>query len=267
MISYLYNTLKNTIFQKHYWQTIFLILNRTYKHEYGSSFLGNIWMLIKPFILITVYAIVFSKIAKFPNISNYPFFLTINIILWLFISGSISASTSAISSRGSIIKYCPISKTNFIIVDLIKLLKIYLISLFIIYIIIGLFFSIELHKTIILFPVYLLLLIATLFSLSVALAYLYPYFRDLGTLIEASLPALMWLSPIVYPAGAITGKLGLILKFSPFSIMINPFTKILFYGQVPSLFDNIAFVTLFLTITLIALIIHKKLSKNIVYYI
>ena len=105
-----------------------------------------------------------------------------------------------------------------------------------------------------------------LFSLSVGLAYIQPYFRDIKTLIDSSLPALMWLTPIIYPASILTGKLALIIKFSPFTILITPINKILFHGEIPNLFDHLALLGLLIITTTISLIIHKKCARNVVYY-
>ncbi len=266
MIKYSIDILKNSAFNKYYWQSIFTILNRHYKVEYGVSYLGNIWMVIKPFILIAVYAVVFSRISRFPAVSNYPFFLTTNITLWILIAGIITMAPSAIVGNANILKLCPIPKTTFIIVEIFKQVRIYFISLIIIFVVIGFFFEAKFHLTMIFFPLYFAIFFLIIAGMATCLAYLFPYIRDIKTLIDAAMPALMFLTPVIYPQGSITGLLGAILKYSPFSILMTPFTKIIFNGEMPNNFDHIALFSLLIIVSILTTVIHKKLSRNVIYY-
>lgn len=257
----------SSILSAQYWANVSIISKATIKQEFGSSFLSNIWLIIRPFILISVLAIILSRITRFDGADNYPFYLTVNLVLWIYISSVMSASTSSILGRASIFKFTPISKTIFILVDIIKFTKIYLISLFLVVVIVGYYTGATIHTSYLLFPVYFMLLLISLFSISIIFAYITPYFRDLKFLVEALMPAFMWLTPIMYPISAIDGILGTILSYSPFTIVMRPFTSILYYGEIPTIDDHIKlFIILILLITT-AIFVYKKLARNVVYYL
>ena len=261
-----YKKLKDTFFSYKYWTLVQIIVSKTIEQEYGTSYLGKLWLLIRPFILILVLGVVLSRITRFPETENYIFFLTTNLVLWLFISSVMTSTSVSILSRAGILKLCPISKSIFIIVDIIKFSKIYLLSLIILYVIVGLITDVDFYITVLLFPIYFFILLIILLFIGVMLAYITPYVRDVRTLIEAFMPAFMWLTPIMYPISALDGTIGEVLKFSPFSVMMAPFTKILYYGEIPNLYDHIALLLLFFFTLILAVLSHTKLSKNVIYY-
>jgi len=265
-MSNFYYKLKDTFFSYKYWSLVQIIVTKTLDQEYGSSYLGKLWLIIRPFILILVLGTVLSKITRFPETENYIFFLTTNLVLWLFISSVMTATSVSILSRGGILKLCPIPKSVFIMVDIIKFSKIYLLSLVALYIVVGFITDVDFYLTALLFPIYFFILLFILLFIGIILAYITPYIRDVKTLIEAFMPAFMWLTPIMYPISAMDGTIGEVLKFSPFSVMMAPFTKILYYGEYPSAYDHASLLILFLSTLALALISHKKFSKNVIYY-
>ena len=263
----IFDQLKNTIFSYQYWHLAFTIVARNLKEEFGLSYLGNLWLLIRPLVLIIVLSAVLSRITRFPEQENYVFFLTTNLVHWLFIANIMSVSTVSLIQRAGILKLCPVPKTIFIMSDLLKFSKIYLVSLVALYIAVGFFTQVEFHYTAFLFPVYLIILILMLFFIAIILAYITPYVRDVKTLVEALMPAFMWLTPVMYPVNILDSDIASIIQYSPFSIMIAPFTKILYYGQIPDTFDHTALAVLFLFLLILAWITHRRLSKNVIYYL
>ena len=186
-----------------------------------------------------------SRVVKNNTISkqNYIFFNhKLSPVVVYFKCNDIYISFNIVKT--GILKLCPISKSIFIIVDIIKFSKIYLLSLIILYVIVGLITDVDFILQYYYFQFIFILLIILLF-IGVMLAYITPYVRDVRTLIEAFMPAFMWLTPIMYPISALDGTIGEVLKFSPFSVMMAPFTKILYYGEIPSLYDHIALLLLF----------------------
>ena len=263
----LYYRLSTSLLSLNYWANVRTISESTIKQEFGASFLSNIWLIIRPFILITVLGIILSQITRFDGTDNYPFYLTVNLVLWIYISSVMSASTSSIMGRSNIFKFTPISKTIFVLVDIIKFTKIYVISMALVLIIVGTLTNISFHITYVLFPIYFICLFLMLFAISVIFAYATPYFRDLKFLVEALMPAFMWLTPVMYPITAIDGVLGKILSYSPFTIVMRPFTLLIYYGQVPSLADNLKFFLIMIVLIILAVIVYKKLARDVVYYV
>ena len=92
----LYYRLSTSLLSLNYWANVRTISESTIKQEFGTSFLSNIWLIIRPFILITVLGIILSQITRFDGTDNYPFYLTVNLVLWIYISSVMSASTSSI---------------------------------------------------------------------------------------------------------------------------------------------------------------------------
>jgi lipopolysaccharide transport system permease protein len=84
-----------------------------------------------------------------------------------------------------------------------------------------------------LFPFVFLLYFIIVYALSLALASLYVYYRDLNQVWEVLLQAGFFLVPIVYPISVIPEQYLPIYLLNPITVIIEIFRDILIYGKVP----------------------------------
>jgi ABC-type polysaccharide/polyol phosphate export permease len=83
------------------------------KVKYRNSFLGFLWSLLNPLMMIIVYSVALKYILRV-QVENFPLFLIIGILPWNLFSGTAMAATEAIISNANLIKkicfperFCP----------------------------------------------------------------------------------------------------------------------------------------------------------------
>lgn len=88
------------------------LLRRDLKIKYRRSFLGYIWSLLNPLLMMTVMTIVFSYMFRF-NIQNYPLYLITGQTLWTFFNESTNMSMFSVLQNSALIKKVYIPKFIF----------------------------------------------------------------------------------------------------------------------------------------------------------
>ena len=76
---------------------------RDLKVKYRRSFLGYLWSLLNPLLMMTVMAVVFSHIFR-ANVENYPLYLICGQTLFSFFTESTNMSMYAILNNAQLIK-------------------------------------------------------------------------------------------------------------------------------------------------------------------
>jgi lipopolysaccharide transport system permease protein len=100
--------------ERHYWldlwryRELFRVLAwRDISVRYKQTVIGVLWALIRPFLTMLVFTIIFGGIAKLPSQGNAPYALMVfaGILPWTFFSSGLSdASNSLINNSGLISK-------------------------------------------------------------------------------------------------------------------------------------------------------------------
>ena len=100
--------------ERHYWldlwryRELFQVLAwRDLSVRYKQTIIGVLWALIRPFLTMVVFTIIFGRIARLPTDGNAPYALMVfaGILPWTFFSTGLSeASNSLINNTGLISK-------------------------------------------------------------------------------------------------------------------------------------------------------------------
>ena len=85
---------------------------RDLKVKYRRSFLGYVWSLLNPLLMMTVMSVVFSYMFRF-DIPNYPLYLICGQTLWTFFNESTNMAMHSVLQNGSLIRKVYIPKYIF----------------------------------------------------------------------------------------------------------------------------------------------------------
>ncbi|NNC85158.1 MAG: ABC transporter permease [Bacteroidia bacterium] len=233
------------------------------KVRYKNSFLGIFWSMINPLIYLIVFSIVFSNV--FPDIKNYPLFALTGLIFWVFFSTTSNQMLTSITSNKGILKSMNISPLIFPISTLISGLIIFLLSLvpfMIIMVLLGFTFS---WVNLLIFPI-IALLCLFLFGVSLTLATLNVFFRDVEMLWTSLIPALFYFTPIVYSFQLIPPQYIYLLKLNPLYHYFTMIKSVLYYNELPELNSAIIATVLSLIVVIIGMRTYKKFRAGFISY-
>jgi lipopolysaccharide transport system permease protein len=210
------------------------LVARDLKVRYRNSVLGFVWCLFNPLLMMVVYTVVFTVMMR-SNIQKFPVFILVGILAWNLNNTSLTgAATSIIDNSGLVMKvYFPrellplsvvFSNTANFVLALIALFAVILI------------YQVHLGPSIILLPVILAVQVAFSCGLSLFLAAITVFFRDVEIITQTLMLAWFFLTPIFYRLEDVFPQYSRILYIAnPMASIIAAYRDVLYYGTWPAL--------------------------------
>lgn len=238
---------------------------RDLRNKYKRSALGYIWTMLHPLAMMTVLAIVFSHIMRFP-MKDYAVFLFAGLLTWNYFNSTALMSLHTIRANSRLFSQIPVPKYIFILSlafsNLANLLFA-LVPLLLIMLVTGR----PIHWTVLAFPIVLLPIFFVVVGVSLLLATSNVFFDDTLHLSEVALSMLYFLSPILYNRELLPQGLVQYLALNPLFHQIE-FIRGLFYDGVlpdPSAFAiNLA---VSLGVLILGLFVFRKAEDKFLYFL
>lgn len=215
------------------------MVRRELRQKYKGSALGVLWYLVNPLVLMGAYALVFSVLLRVADVPDYPLFLLVGLIVWVFFSQALLAAAPSLVMNASLVRKVRFPReaipASVATVQLVTFLVMLSIVLPIALIVRG-----SLDPALALLPLIVVLLFAMVLGLSLAVAVLHAHFRDVEPVLGAALLPWFFLTPIFLPVDDMPGVdshrwVGAVLEWgNPVAPFVTAVRDVLFLGTAPS---------------------------------
>ncbi|MFD2672025.1 ABC transporter permease [Marinicrinis sediminis] len=232
-----------------YYYLLVILVKKDVKKKYKGSVLGILWSFINPLLNMIILTVVFSTLFA-RTIDNFPVYLLSGALLFSFFSTSTTMSMNSIISSANLFKKVYIPKYIITLSKVLSNFIFFLISLLVL-ILIMLVTSADITLYLMYAPIYLMLLFFFCCGVSLILATITVFFRDIEHLYGVIITALMYASAIFYPPTIIPDKYQFILVLNPVYYFIDGFRQVVYDGTS----IEIANLTICLVLALISMII------------
>jgi lipopolysaccharide transport system permease protein len=203
------------------WNQVRTLTSASLRSRYRNTFAGLLWVILSPVLMYTAQAYAFKIILKV-NAENYPLFLLVGLLPWIFISSSLSMCTTLFMSQGRLLKSFPIHPMVLLLSVLIDNFVNFVISLVIILLALFIFYPGPLPLHLLLIPVPLISLFIATAGLTWIVASLQVFFYDLKFIVDFIMSVAFFLTPISYPAQFVGAENIWIVDYNPFAILLAP---------------------------------------------
>ncbi len=227
--------------------------------RYKSSLLGFAWTLLNPLIFLLIFLFIFRH--AFPQVPNYPVFALSGLIFWAFFATVSGHILGALVENAGVLKSLAVPPLAFPLAQLFAGLFNLLLS-FVPFAFIMAFFGWRPALVHLLVLPVTALLATFLFGIGLGLCALNVYFRDIGLLWGALLPAFFYLTPIAYPPDLVPARLQWIAALNPLYHFIGLVRTVLVDGVVPGSSEWITAVWIAALALVIGLFLHHALRRG-----
>lgn len=206
---------------------------RDLKVKYRRSFLGYLWSLLNPLLMMLVMSIVFGNIFR-GDIENFPVYVICGQTLFGFFTESTTMSMYSILNNAALVKKIYIPKPIFPISRVISCFVTMSFSLGAV-IIVMIFTGTTFHWTILLsvIPIFLLLLFCC--GIGMVLAALSVFFRDITHLWGVITLAWMYGTPVFYSVDLLPDNIRQLIQLNPMYYFLTVFRKLMMAGSIPEI--------------------------------
>jgi ABC-type polysaccharide/polyol phosphate export permease len=208
------------------------LVHRDLTIRYKRSVLGFLWTMLHPLLMMLIFLVVFSNMFRFATPHYETYFLS-EYIAWMFFAQTVTQVMASVAWNGPLMKRVRVPPTIFTLAATVSGLVNLLLSILMLFVIM-LIAGAPFHITLFFLPVSLLIVAAFTFGISLALAAVSVFFADVREMIQAALPALMYLTPIIYPISIIPDLWRPMLAMNPLAYVLEIVRDPIYYGILPS---------------------------------
>ena len=206
------------------------LVARDVKIKYRRSVLGVLWTLLNPLFMMIILSVVFSNLFKF-DIENFPLYILSGQVIFNFFSGATTEAMSSIIGSAALIKKVYVPKYLFVISRVFSSF-INLLASFTALLLVMIATRAELHYTVLLVPIPLILLVLFSLGIGLILAAVTVRFRDIIHLYTVFTTALLYLTPVVYPMSILPDWLYKIVMLNPLTNMLIMFRDVMINNNI-----------------------------------
>jgi len=209
------------------------LVKRDLKLRYRGTWLGFLWTMLNPLVMMLIYTLVFSTIMR-SGILKFPVFLMCGLLPWMmWFTESITSGTNCLVDSSGFLKNAVFPSEILPIVSVGVGMMNYVFSLPILFALLAVF-RVEVGWPLLILPV----IMAVQFLFTVGIVFLTAtynvFFRDLRYIVQHIIMALFFLTPIIYDFSIIPERLRWIFKLNPLSTIIDSYRNALFYNAWPN---------------------------------
>ena len=209
---------------------------REIKVLYAQTVLGFIWAILQPLIQILIFTVIFGKVAKLYT-DGIPYFLfsTVAVIPWNYMSQSMTQSSQSLVTYQTILGKIYFPRLVFPVTPIFSRLLDFAISI-IILLFVMLFYNVNPSWSLLLFPLFVIMMMAIPAGIGMWLSALAIRFRDVKFAMPFIVRMLVYTAPIVYSASTIPDKYRIFYSLNPIVGVIEGFRACLLGIPIPWLF-------------------------------
>ena len=215
------------------------MVRRELRRKYKGSALGVLWYVVNPLVLAGAYAVMFSLVLAYDAIEDYPLFLLLGIVVWVFFSQSLLAASESLIEQSALVRKVRFPRET-IPASVVATQLVIFGVLFGLLIPVALAVRGSASWALLLLPVIVAALAVFLLGLALAVSVLHAYFRDVAPILAAALLPWFFVTPIFFrpdetaPGLASRPWLAEILRWgNPVSPFIEAVRAVLYDGRLP----------------------------------
>jgi ABC-type polysaccharide/polyol phosphate export permease len=243
-----------------HWDLLMLLVRKELRVKYKGTVLGFAWSMLNPLLMMAVYSIVFSVIAR-PTVARYPVLVFSGMLPWTAVIGTIASGSTSVITNGNLVKRVKFPVELIPVTTAFSNMVNLLLGLIVLFAVAILWPPIQL-PTVALLALPLLLALQTLFLTGAALAVsaITVYFRDLEHLLQVFLMLWFFGSPILYPLSQFPpdSKAHMIEVLNPMTWLMDSYQHIWHDGTWP----NWRFVLAFAVLTVVTLVLGSAIFRR-----
>ena len=191
--------------------------------RYKQTVFGVLWAILRPFLTMVVFTIVFGKIARLPSGGvPYPILVYVAMLPWQFFSSAFSESSNSLIGNSNLLTkiYFPrlIMPASTVIVALVDFF-----IAFIILVALMVFYGFVPSWNILMLPVFILLAFLTAMGAGLYIAALNVKYRDFRYIIPFVVQFGLYISPVGFSSDVVPAEWRLLYAANPMVGVIDGF--------------------------------------------
>ncbi|CAG0928409.1 Teichoic acid translocation permease protein TagG [Rhodocyclaceae bacterium] len=206
-----------------YRELLWVLTSRDIKVRYKQTVLGAGWAILRPFITMVIFSVVFGQLAKMPSDGYpYPVFVYAALLPWTFFAAAIGTSGGSLVGSSHLVSkvyfprlIIPLSSVGAGLVDLLISTGILLLMM--------LYYGVGWSWNLLAAPLLLLFVVFTALGVGTLLSALTVAYRDFTHLTPFMVQIWLYITPVIFPVSLVPERWQWLLYLNPMTGLVEGF--------------------------------------------
>jgi len=206
-----------------YRELLWVLTTRDIKVRYKQTVLGAGWAILRPFITMVIFSVIFGQLARMPSDGHpYPVFVYAALLPWTFFAAAIGTSGGSLVGSSHLVSkvyfprlIIPLSSVGAGLVDLLISTGILLLMM--------LYYGVGWSWNLLAAPLLLLAVIFTALGVGTLLSALTVAYRDFTHLTPFMVQIWMYITPVIFPLSLVPERWQWLMFLNPMTGLVEGF--------------------------------------------
>ena len=201
------------------------------KLEHREKWLGRVWSVVDPLLLMLVYLFIVGFVFKVRE-PSFPLFLFVGLLVWRFFAGSVQEATRSLGQYASMMRQAYFPRAVIPVTVLASNSVAFgfgLVAFFILMFALG----VTPKATVLWLPALVALQALLILGFAFLFSYLGAFFKDMTNLVSVGVRFGFYLSPVLYAVTRVPERYKAVYLANPFASLIPAYRDVLVYGKNP----------------------------------
>jgi lipopolysaccharide transport system permease protein len=208
---------------------IIILTEKEIKGRYKNSWLGYAWSVLNPLAFATVYYLAFGVFMRV-QITDYPLFLVAGLFPWQWVSHSMSAAPNIFLANATLLKKVRFARHILVVSAVLSDGLHFLMSIPVILVFLAIYHVAPTWFWLIGVPALTGIQLIMVYGMSLLIASLNLFLRDLDRLTILFMAFLFFLTPIAYTSSMIPERYQVYMYLNPFTPLILNWQQLFLTG-------------------------------------
>ena len=209
-------------------ELLYFLTWRDVKVRYKQTELGIAWAILQPLLTMLIFTLFFGRLAGIPSDNvPYPIFAYAGLLPWTFFANAISNSGNSLVGNANLITKVYFPRMIIPGATVAAGLVDFAIA-FVILVILMIYYGVALTWSVLMFPGLVALTTVLALGVGMWLSALNVKYRDVRFALPFMVQLWMFVSPVIYPASFLPGKLRWLIELNPMTGVIEGYRSALF---------------------------------------
>jgi ABC-2 type transport system permease protein len=249
------------------WLVVYLA-QRELSGAYRKTYLGFLWALLTPLLMIVLLTLIFSEIVgiRFREVTgdsalNYGLYLYCGLIPFLAFQEALSKSINSIRSNASLVQKVILPLEIFPLTRSITILTDNAFGLGMLILVVALLEH-RVNWTIVLLPLIIVLQFVFALGLCCLFAVIGTYMPDVRGLLRSFVRALFFITPIVWPVERLPENLRFLVDYNPLAFLVTAYRNLVLEGTIPDPYWAFKFFAFAVALCTVGFVVFVQAKRN-----
>jgi ABC-type polysaccharide/polyol phosphate export permease len=244
------------------------LAQREWASSYQGSYLGLVWALLSPLMMVAMLTLIFSELIgiRFREVTgdsalNFGLFLYCGLLPFLVYAQALTKGAGVIRRNSNLVQGVvfpvEILPMTTIVTSLIRSLFGVVALMLIVVVLEG-----RLHLTALLLPLVLVPQLVFTLGLCYLVATVATYVPDIRETLRAFVRATFFITPILWPTGRVPEEWSFLVDYNPLAYLVESYRRLILEGELPGLEGSIYFSLFSLALFVVGFVLYNRFKHN-----